>query len=148
MTQAQVSYTDSCPLVLRYPVTGSLESVRLSSDVRERLIVECFTNNGVAGVKFREDEEEGWTPVSRRRSRRRKMGPGRTSGDSVDPVTIPDEATVFSIWWLGLLYSPCEPAGESGIGCPLQQELGTDQNIELSCWRSGSMINHNGHAAL
>ena len=95
MTQAQVSYTDSCPLVLRYPVTGSLESVRLSSDVRERLIVECFTNNGVAGVKFREDEEEGWTPVSRRRSRRRKMGPGRTSGDPVDPVTIPDEATVF-----------------------------------------------------
>ena len=55
MTQAQVSYTDSCPLVLRYPVSGSLESVRLSSDVRERLIVECFTNNGVAGVKFRED---------------------------------------------------------------------------------------------
>ena len=41
MTQAQVSYTDSCPLVL----TGSLESLRLSSDVRERLIVECFTNN-------------------------------------------------------------------------------------------------------
>ena len=41
MTQAQVSYTDSCPLVLRYPVSGSLESVRLSSDVRERLIVEC-----------------------------------------------------------------------------------------------------------
>ena len=40
-------------------------------------------------------EEEGWTPVSRRRSRRRKMGPGRTSGDHVDPVTIPDEATVF-----------------------------------------------------
>ena len=95
MTQAQVSYTDSCPLVLRYPVTGSLESVRLFSDVRERLIVECFTNNGVAGVKFREDEEEVWTPVSRRRSRRRKMGPGRTSGDPVDPVTIPDEATVF-----------------------------------------------------
>ena len=61
----------------------------------ERLIVECFTNNGVAGVKFREDEEEGWTPVSRRRSRRWKMGPGRTSGDPVDPVTIPDEATVF-----------------------------------------------------
>ena len=28
-----VSYTDSCPLVLRYPVTGSLESLRLSSDV-------------------------------------------------------------------------------------------------------------------
>ena len=87
MTQAQVSYTDSCPLVLRYPVTGSLE---LSSDVRERLIVECFTNNGVAGVKFREDGEEGWTPwhaVSRRRSRRRKMGPGRTSGNPVDPVT-------------------------------------------------------------
>ena len=102
MTQAQVSYTDSCPLVLRYPVTGSLESVRLPSDVRERLIVECFTNNGVAGVKFREDKEEGWTPVSRRRSRRRKMG----------------------------------PAGESGIGCPLQQELGT---IELSYWPSGSM---------
>ena len=23
------------------------------------------------------------------------MGPGRTSGDPVDPVTIPDEATVF-----------------------------------------------------
>ena len=100
MTQAQVSYTD---LVLRYPVTGSLESVRLSSDVRERLIVECFTNNGVAGMKFREDGEEGWTPVSiyiyiyiyiyRRRSRRRKMGPGRTSGDPVDPVTIPDGAT-------------------------------------------------------
>ena len=44
MTQAQVSYTDSCPLVLRYPVSGSLESVRLSSDVRERLIVECCTN--------------------------------------------------------------------------------------------------------
>ena len=63
--------------------------------MRERLIVECFTNNGVAGVKFREDEEEGWTPVSRRRSRRWKMGPGRTSGDPVDPVTIPDEATVF-----------------------------------------------------
>ena len=95
MTQAQVSYTDSCPLVLRYPVTGSLESVRLSSDVRERLIVECFTNNGVAGVKFRGDGEEGWTPVCRRRSRRRKMGPGRTSGDPVDPVTIPDGATVF-----------------------------------------------------
>ena len=52
MTQAQVSYTDSCPLVLRYPVTG----IR---SVRERLIVECFTNNGVAGVKFREDGEEG-----------------------------------------------------------------------------------------
>ena len=52
MTQVQVSYTDSCPLVLRYPVTGSLESVRLSSDVREKLIVKCFTNNGVAGVKF------------------------------------------------------------------------------------------------
>ena len=52
MTQAQLSYTDSCPLVLRYPVSGSLG---LSSDVRERLIVECFTNNGVAGVKFRED---------------------------------------------------------------------------------------------
>ena len=49
----------------------------------------------VAGVKFREDGEEGWTPVSRRRSRRRKMGPGRTSGDPVDPVTIPDGATVF-----------------------------------------------------
>ena len=74
-------------------------------------------------MKFREDGEEGWTPVSRRRSRRRKMGPGRTSGDPVDPVTIPDGVT---IWWLGLLYSPCEPAGESGIGCPLQQELGTD----------------------
>ena len=57
--------------------------------------MECFTNNGVAGVKFREDEEEGWTPVSRRRSRRRKTGPGRTSGDPVDPVTIPDEATAF-----------------------------------------------------
>ena len=27
--------------------------------MRERLIVECFTNNGVAGVKFREDGEEG-----------------------------------------------------------------------------------------
>ena len=51
MTQAQVSYTDSCPLVLMQ--VPSLESVRLSSDVRERLIVECFTNNGVAGVKFR-----------------------------------------------------------------------------------------------
>ena len=38
MTQAQVSYSDSCPLVLRYPVSGSLESVRLSSDVRERKI--------------------------------------------------------------------------------------------------------------
>ena len=35
------------------------------------------------------------TPVSRRRSRRRKMGPGRTSGDPVDPVTIPDGASVF-----------------------------------------------------
>ena len=87
MTQAQVSYTDSCPLVLRYPVAGSLESVRVSSDVRDRLIVE-FTNNGVAGVKFREDEEEGWTPVSRRRSRRQKMGPGRTSGDPVDRCKI------------------------------------------------------------
>ena len=28
MTQAQVSYTDSCPLVLRYPVIGGLESLR------------------------------------------------------------------------------------------------------------------------
>ena len=27
--------------------------------MRERLTVECFTNNGVAGVKFREDGEEG-----------------------------------------------------------------------------------------
>ena len=45
MTQAQVSYTDSCPLVLRHPVTGSLESLRLSSDV---MIVECFTKNGHA----------------------------------------------------------------------------------------------------
>ena len=44
MIQAQVSYTDSCPLVLRYPVTGSLESLSLSSDV---MIVECFTNNGL-----------------------------------------------------------------------------------------------------
>ena len=32
---------DSCPLVLGYPVTGGLESLRLSSDVRERLIVKC-----------------------------------------------------------------------------------------------------------
>ena len=31
----------------------------------------------------------------------------------------------FSIRWLGLLGSPCEP-GEPGIGCPLRQELGTD----------------------
>ena len=31
-------------------VSGSLESVRLSSDVRERLILECFTNNGHAAV--------------------------------------------------------------------------------------------------
>ena len=38
MAQAQVSYTDSCPLVLRYPVSGSLESVRLSSDACERKI--------------------------------------------------------------------------------------------------------------
>ena len=74
-------------------------------------------------MKFREDGEEGWTPVSRRRSRRRKMGPGRTSGDPVDPVTIPDGATVFFHLVAG---TPCEPAGESGIGCPLQQELGTD----------------------
>ena len=29
------------------PVTGSLKSVRLSSDVRERLIVECFTNKAI-----------------------------------------------------------------------------------------------------
>ena len=28
-----------------------------------------------------------------RRPRRQKMGPGRTSGDPVDPVTIPDGAT-------------------------------------------------------
>ena len=49
MTQAQVSYTDSCPLVLKYPVTGSLESLRLdlSSDV---MIVECFTNNEHAAL--------------------------------------------------------------------------------------------------
>ena len=47
MTQAQVSYTDSCPLVLRHPVTGSLESLRLSSDV---MIVECFTKNGHAAL--------------------------------------------------------------------------------------------------
>ena len=48
MTQAQVSYTDSCPLVLRHPVTGSLESLRLSSDV---MIMECLTKNGhAAGV--------------------------------------------------------------------------------------------------
>ena len=33
--------------------------------------------------------------MSRRRPRRQKMGPGRTSGDPVDPVTIPDGATVF-----------------------------------------------------
>ena len=40
-----------CPLVLGYPVTGGLESLRLSSDVkRERLIVECFNNNGHAAV--------------------------------------------------------------------------------------------------
>ena len=32
--------------------------------------------------------------MSRRRPRRQKMGPGRTSGDPVDPVTIPDGATV------------------------------------------------------
>ena len=43
MTQAHKFHTlttESCPLVLRYPVSGSLESVRLSSDGRERLIVE------------------------------------------------------------------------------------------------------------
>ena len=79
--------------------------------------------DGVAGVRFREDGEEGWTPVSRRRSRRRKMGPGRTSGDPVDPVTFQIGASVCR--WLGLLGSPCEP-GEPGIGCPLRQELGTD----------------------
>ena len=28
-----------------YPVTGGLEYLRLSSDVRERLIVECFNCN-------------------------------------------------------------------------------------------------------
>ena len=33
--------------------------------------------------------------MSRRRPRRQKMGPGRTSGDPVDPVTIPDGTTVF-----------------------------------------------------
>ena len=73
--------------------------------------------------------------MSRRRPRRQKMGPGRTSGDPVDPVTIPDGATVFfhpmagtpelSVRWLGLLNSPCKP-GDFGIGCPLRQELGTD----------------------
>ena len=127
MTQAQVSYTDSCPLVLRYPVTGSLESVRLSSDVRERLIVECFTNNGVAGMKFREDGEEGWTPVSIGED---QEGGRWVQGERVVILLILSLSRMgrlcYSIWWLGLLYSPCEPAGESGIGCPLQQELGTD----------------------
>ena len=50
MAQAQVSYTGSRPLVIRYPVTGGLESLRLFSDVRERLIVDCFTNNGHAAL--------------------------------------------------------------------------------------------------
>ena len=64
--------------------------------------------------------------MSRRRPRRQKMGPGRTSGDPVDPVTIPDVGRLcFSIRWLGLLSSPCKP-GDFGIGCPLRQELGTD----------------------
>ena len=88
--------------------------------MRERLIVECFTNNGVAGVKFREDEEEGWTPVSRRR----KMGPGRTSGDPIDPVTIPDEATVFFHLVAGTPLLSVRTSWRNGF--PLQQELGTD----------------------
>ena len=60
--------------------------------------------------------------MSRRRPRRQKMGPGRTSGDPVDPVTIPDGATVF---FHPMADSPCKP-GDFGIGCPLRQELGTD----------------------
>ena len=42
-----MTHTDTCPLVLRHPVTGSLESLRLSSDV---MIVECFTKNGHAAL--------------------------------------------------------------------------------------------------
>ena len=57
-----------------------------SCDDEEVKLMECDEvvyekRDGVAGVKFREDGEEGWTPVLRRRPRRQKMGPGRTSGD-------------------------------------------------------------------
>ena len=103
-----------------------------SCDDEEVKLVECDEvvyekRDGVAGVQFRNDGEEGWTPVSRRRSRRQKMGPGRTSGDPVDPVyTIPEGASVFFDPVAGTPgLSPCEP-GEPGIGCPLRQELGTD----------------------
>ena len=71
-----------------------------SCDDEEVKLVECDEvvyekKDGVAGVQFRKDGEEGWTPVSRRRSSRRKMGPGRTSGNPVDPVTIPEGASLF-----------------------------------------------------
>ena len=78
--------------------------------------------DGVAGVQFRKDGEEGWTPVSSRRSK-------RVQGERMVILLILSLSwrgrLCFSIRWMGLLGSPCEP-GEPSIGCTLQQELGTD----------------------
>ena len=54
------------------------------------------------------------------------MGPGRTSGDPVDPVIIPDEATVFFHLVAGTPLLSVRTSWRIRNGCPLQQELGTD----------------------
>ena len=88
-------------------------------------------------MKFREDGEEGWTPVSRRRSRRRKMGPGRTSGDPVDPVTIPDGATVFFHLVAGTPLLSVRTSWRIRNLLPIAAR--TRNRLKISCWPSGSM---------